>query len=825
MRRFLLPLLAILVIAGPARPQAAPRDAEGYALPAEVVARVGSMRLRHQGAVRGLAYAFDGKRIISIGEDDTIRIWDADTGKLAGTTEAKIGWDQLQALRMDGKTVDVLAKGVLWSFDPFAGKTLRKIAVSDDHFPPLGCFSPDGTLVAYGVDAYARVHVHDVATGKEKSRHQFANSHFARWLAFTPDGKQLAVFASGPAPGVRFLDSATGQAIAGRELPVALRVFFAPDGRCLLDDSFWDLKTAKRIATLQREKNARAFATVAFSPDSRYVAVPGWSDVALHETATGKELRRLPTGPEAAWRLAMPYVPSPHPDSRPLAFSPDGKRLVVGNRDGQISQWDVETGELMRAADPPTGSIRAQRFLDGSRLLAETDHLVLYEWKTGKLVRQYPGEAYAYTRAVPRLSPDGKLLAFLVKEATIELREASSGKSVRTLPVLPNAYNCVLAFAPDGRRLYSSVGAGVPSIRAWDLATGKMLYEIDGVSGQFGGSRSEIAYEYLAVSPDSRLFATAASQPTMEPGEWPHWLRVWDAENGKLIYKCPFRQPLTQHVAFAPAGGLLVVLRPDAGKDQVLTLIEPTTGTRRWTQSLERTIATSAAFSSDGHNLAIGTSDGSLRLYEAATGRQRYAFRGHRREVDGVAFTPDGALLAASSFDAPVFVWDVYGRQAEHPPLPKWSAEDTTRHWKDLAGADAETAFSTVRRLVRNPDAAVAFLRERLAPAAPIRDKHFQHLLRQLDSDEFEMRQKAYNELEQLAEELEFRIREEVKRRHPLEVKRRLETLLMELDKRLDPKAPERLRRWRVLETLEQIATREALQLRQELSAGARSAR
>jgi WD40 repeat protein/tRNA A-37 threonylcarbamoyl transferase component Bud32 len=65
-----------------------------------------------------------------------------------------------------------------------------------------------------------------------------------------------------------------------------------------------------------------------------------------------------------------------------------------------------------------------------------------------------------------------------------------------------------------------------------------------------------------------------------------------------------------------------------------------------------------AVFSPDGHFLASGGLENTVKVWDASTGREVLTLRGHRDTVNSVAFSPDGQQLASGSSDTTVRLWD-----------------------------------------------------------------------------------------------------------------------------------------------------------------------
>ncbi len=801
-RLSLAPWSAVLALLGPglargADAPAGPRaDLQGDPLPAEAVARMGSGRLRHGRDVSGLAFSPDGKSLVS-GGPRRLRVWEAATGRLRRTIPLE-GYEFAFTCTADGLVVANApeeAPSITVRVLDADGKVRRRAQVPRRRAVKLA-FSPDGKRLALlGTDA---VWLHDAATGREAWALPLREAPQPWGAAFAPDGKSLAVWKVNDSYAVRLYDVANGKELRAlrHNEGQASRVRFSPDGRWLVrlnayreKCSVWDVAAGKER---QRPKGpGGCVECAAFSPDGKYLAIAGQRrELILWDLAAGKEVRRFAA---AAGRFTD------------LTFSPDGKALAAASEKGVIWRWDLASGRaLPGSADPDVETVHDLRFsADGRRLLGNAAVPIAWDALTGREARRYaarplPSELF-------QLSPDETWIA-AQDGADVRLFEARTGKEVRALKGHTGCARDLL-FLPGGRL---AARGSDNTIRVWDVATGRQLHRLTGPCQDLDGP---------VASPDGRRLATIGG---MAPPGGLYEVILWDLAAGREQARLPLGlgNSATQ-LAFSPDGRLLASVGSHSRLEQNRCDIKvwDAAGGKEWRsfEGLEDWEAT-LAFSPDGRTLATGGYKGALCLWELASGRRRHRFVGHDSHIFSVAFAPDGRLLASSSVEAPVYVWDVTGAHGPKRPAP--TADELGRCWEELAGEGAEAAFRAIRRLAVAPAAAAPFLRGRLKPVPEVSPERLRRLLADLDGTDFAARRRAAAELERVADAAAPELRQALGKAPSAEVRRALKRAL----DGLETLSPERLRATRAVEALEWMATPEAARLLEELARGAAGA-
>ncbi|KAG8753330.1 hypothetical protein FRC11_007520, partial [Ceratobasidium sp. 423] len=255
----------------------------------------------HSGSIRSIALSGDGTRMISGSNDNTLRLWDTQTGDGIG--------------------------------NPYVGHSGCVNSVA---------FSPDGTCIVSGSNDKT-LKCWDTTTGAVINVHQ--HGYIVNTVVFAPSGALVALGSNDRKAYLWDLAGwkVIGNAFAGHSHHV-LSVSFSPDGGCLASASadktiiLWDVKTRNRLGK-PLSGHTDYVRSVAFSPYGTHI-VSGSDDktVRIWDRKTSGIIQIL-TG-HSDW-------------VRSVTFSPDGSCVASSSNDATVRLWNSKTGQNI--GEPLTG--------------------------------------------------------------------------------------------------------------------------------------------------------------------------------------------------------------------------------------------------------------------------------------------------------------------------------------------------------------------------------------------------------------------------------------------------------------------------------------
>ena len=454
----------------------------------------------HSDSVSGVAVTGDGKLAVSASWDKTLKVWDLKTGRALCTLEGHSAPVYAAAVTGNGKcAVSASGDSTLKVWDLGTGRALRTL---EGRFAPVTgvVVTADGKC-AVSISRDKTLTVWDLETGRVL-RTLEGHSDSVYGVAVTADGK-LAVSASWDNT-LKVWDIETGRALRtlrGHSDSVT-GVAVTGDGKCAVSASgdstltVWDLETGRVLRTLEGHSDS-VYGVAVTVDGKRAVSASRDKTLKVWGLETGRALRTLEGHSAAVYGAAV---------------TADGKRAVSVSHDKTLKMWDLETGRTLRTLEGHSDLVYGVAVTaDGKCAVSASWDKTLKVWdlETGRVLRTLQGHSAGVLGVA--VTADGKFAVSASWDKTLKVWDIETGRALRTLRGHSDSVTGV-AVAADGKRAASS--SVDKTQKVWDLETGRAVRTLEG--------HSDFVYG-VAVTGDGKRAVSASRDKT---------LKVWDLETG-----------------------------------------------------------------------------------------------------------------------------------------------------------------------------------------------------------------------------------------------------------------------------------------------------
>jgi len=558
----------------------------------------------HTGFIRSLAISTDGQSLASGSNDQTIKIWNVAEGRDLFTLNGHEGAVEGLAFSRDGHW---LASGssdkTIKIWDLSSRKEIQSLNRRTAAVSVLSFNGKDESLAAAEGNV---IRLWDTKKWREAQTLR-RNTALITALSFSDDNEW---FASGGADGAVLLwhnNWEREQFALKSNTSGVTALLFARDDLLLVAHAdggvdAWNYRTGtKKFSIVGDQEDART-SFAAFSPNgARLVSTSGARDLRLRNVADGKTERLLQNQSTAI---------------NAVAFSRDGRWFASAATDAAIRLWEMSTGRELPRLTGHSGYATAIAFSPDSRRLASASisgEIKIWDVTANQVAFDLPSRTTNINQLA--FSPDGKFLATVGMDQTVQIWDLDRKQS-RVLPGHTEEITSVVFV--DDKRLIS--GGRDKTIRLWDLQTGRVTVSFDNLGAEVNA---------LAVSSDGKILVAGNADNT---------LRLWQLPNQSPLKTLTGHSAGVSAVAFSPDNKTLASGSSD--HNVMLWDLELSSAPRRLAGSSET--VTSVTFSADSKWLLAGSDDGGTVLWNRSTGDMRATIVSVPGADDWLVATPDG---------------------------------------------------------------------------------------------------------------------------------------------------------------------------------------
>ncbi len=226
------------------------------------------------------------------------------------------------------------------------------------------------------------------------------------------------------------------------------------------------------------------------------------------------------------------------------------------------------------------------------------------------------------------------VLVGLLSSALLTQVSAQPGQPVKAHNALVHA----IAISPDGKTV--ATGGFDNLIKLWEISPDGTLKEKKVLTGHTAGIYA------VAFHPKENVLVSASQDKTA---------RIWNLADGKMTFELKGHTGIVDTVAYSPDGKTIAT----GSEDKSVKLWNPTDGKERKSLGTHGASVYAVAFAPDGKTLASASADNLVKIWDVPGQKELKQLKGHEQPVTTVAFAGDANVVISASMDRTIRVWNV----------------------------------------------------------------------------------------------------------------------------------------------------------------------
>jgi WD40 repeat protein len=539
----------------------------------------------HKHPIRCLALSKNG-RIIASGDDEEIRIWDANTGVCNRVLKGHDGAVLSIAVSADGKLiVSGSADKTMRLWDSESGKCLIIMQAPEGSFMPVAICFDNRHIITGGKK---NIHIWDISSG-ECIKVLKGHSHWITSISLTSDSRRI--ISASRDKTIRIWDFKTGcclNVLRGHEEAITT-LDVSADSRRIVSGGYgsslrvWDGDTGECIKVLQAHR--MWVRSVALSSDGKLLVSTGYDPILrIWDSYTGKCIQFL---------MGSEYYNSQ------MVISADGSRIILGGNDATIRILDSDRKDFVKKSrGHETRAIALDLSADCKQVVVGgyDRSLRIVDTVTRECLKVLQGhEQWIHFVA---LSSDGKRIVSIGYDDMLRIWDNDTGLCLNSLKWgCPNPFDGHQHIAVSADCKYIATEVNYSEIEIWDTDGGVCIRKLKGHSG---GVNS------IAFSADGKQIVSGYSDKT---------IRLWDSESGNCLQTIPTDAEPIGAIALSAHGRRIVW----ASNDNTIRFWDLDLGECFKAYTGHETLSWSVALSSDNKWIITSDSDETIKIWDINT--------------------------------------------------------------------------------------------------------------------------------------------------------------------------------------------------------------